>query len=108
MGAILTRLCAELDLERGEAERLLRIFLSTAEEDLRLLGEAVAQGSAEGLVEPAHSIKGAAANLDFPAAREPAEDLERMGRSGQWELAPARLALLRREIDRIRAETGPG
>ena len=108
MGEIVKRICAELELDPPAAERLVRTFLRATAEDLRLIEESVALGRAAGIAEPAHSIKGAAANLDFQVARRAAVELEALGKSGQIGQARAHLDALRREMERIRSDIEAG
>ena len=90
----------------GEDEDLLRemcsIFLSESANLLQKLRQAVAEGQAEAVMRAAHSLKGEVSYLAAPAATEAARRLEDMGHEHDISRASEALALLEREMERLR------
>ena len=76
---------------------LLSLFRDSATADLEQIRQAVAVNNATGVMEAAHSIKGAAATLGFEIIQVLAREIEEAGRHdslGSIEAALARLVSL--------------
>jgi HPt (histidine-containing phosphotransfer) domain-containing protein len=82
-------------------EKLITKFFGQVGEDLQVLGSACADSDAVKLVETAHRIKGAAANLSMDGLREIAAGIERNGRDGNVSAAADGFQRLSAEIIRI-------
>ncbi|MBU0673366.1 MAG: Hpt domain-containing protein [Proteobacteria bacterium] len=63
-------------------KELLELFHSSSGSDLERIKAAVAASDPEGLMQAAHSMKGAAASLGIEGVRSLAEELEKTGRQG--------------------------
>lgn len=93
----------EIILDRvGGDEELMREIVSIFKDEYPVLldsiREAVAAGDARTLESAAHTLKGAVANFGAEAATGAAFDLEKIGRRGNLEAAPAALAELERQF----------
>jgi len=82
---------------------LIDTFLEDCPEYMKALRRAVEDKDAEALVEEAHGLKGAVANLRAEPAEDAARRLEEIGRSEAVEEAPEALDVLEDEIDRLRS-----
>ncbi len=82
--------------------RIAQTFLAGQVEPMQRLATAIEAGDGEGVRLAAHRLKGSAASLSAPRARDLARDLEELGRAGDLDAAPALLAALRAEVERIR------
>ncbi len=91
----------------GDTELLLEvkgILEEDCPEKVEAARKALAQGDAKGVADAAHSIKGAVSTLAAIPAREIAHQLEKAGRAGQLDQAPALLDSLEQELTRLFAE----
>jgi PAS domain S-box-containing protein len=94
-------LLARLNHNRALLSRLVEIFLADSPKMLAAIGEAIAQGDADGLFRAAHQLKGAAGNLSADGAMDAARRLEALGREGRLEGAPEIHAELKAEMKRL-------
>jgi PAS domain S-box-containing protein len=88
----------------GESDLLLRLidlFFHHAPLRLKALGEALAQGNAQALVQAAHSLKGICGNLGAREMAALCDELEKQGRAGALSRAEALLAQLGEEYARV-------
>lgn len=76
-------------------DRILQKFHEHFEGELESLELCVGAQDAEGIVQVAHRMKGAAANAAAPALRERAAEIERLGRAGRLPEIPAQVAEMR-------------
>ncbi len=74
-----------LGLDEDEFFELVELFVETTASDLAKLESAISNGTAGPVVEAAHSIKGAAANLGFPDIHELAKNIEMSARQDALE-----------------------
>lgn len=88
------------DILRG----LIASFLKSAPAAVQSIAAAIERGDAEALSFDAHTLKGAVSNFYCEEAREAAFELEKIGKSGVLDPAPAALARLRLELDALYAE----
>jgi two-component system, sensor histidine kinase and response regulator len=96
----------ELD-EPGSSElvtQLVGSFLSSADDNLARLSEALAQGHAKGCAQLAHSLKSSAANLGARSLAACYRELEKCGREGRIDDARRLLDSTRREQQRALSE----
>jgi two-component system sensor histidine kinase/response regulator len=98
--------CAEELLERIDGDRvflaeLLDLFRADSPDQIRAARAAVAENDADTLQVAGHALKGALANLAAPTASKIASGLESMGKTGDMELAGAKVAELEEELKRV-------
>ena len=96
-------LFALVDEDPAFLERLVETFLADCSIYMDAIRTAVAEEDAQTLVEEAHGLKGAVANLQAPTAQEAARRLEQIGRSGEFDEADSALKTLEHEIDQLRS-----
>lgn len=83
-------------------ETLINTFLADCTEYVESIRRAVDDEDARALVEEAHGLKGAVANLQARPAQLAAQRMEEIGRSKAFEEAPEALDELQTRIDRLR------
>ena len=83
-------------------DELIETFIQDADNQLRSLGEAVAAGSVEGLVRPAHSLKSNAANVGATRLAGLCRDLEGDARAGTVDSPAERVAAIEAELGAVR------
>lgn len=76
-------------------------FLDDCPDYMDAIRNAVEEGDAEALKREAHGLKGATGSLRAQPASELAQELEEIGRSGDFTEAEAALKSLESEIDRL-------
>ncbi len=96
--AFRARCCGRDELVRQVA----RLFLNECPRYLDRLRAALAAGDAAALQVAAHTLKGAVGNLSAGTSFAAAKHLEDMARAGNLTDAPAALAALEAELDRLR------
>jgi two-component system, sensor histidine kinase and response regulator len=79
-------------------DRLFSTFSLTIPEQLEALDRALSAANAEELVRLAHSIKGAAANLDAAEMRGAAKGVEKLAEAGELEAAGAEIQKLKDKV----------
>jgi HPt (histidine-containing phosphotransfer) domain-containing protein len=87
--------------DRDFYQELLGMLLEDAPEQVREMRGAIDGGDAEQLMQTAHRLKGAAANLAAGPVRDVALCLENMGRQGCLAGAETELARLEAELSRL-------
>jgi PAS domain S-box-containing protein len=92
---------ARFDGDMEFFKELLQLFLEDASGQVRKLAAAIEAGQSQAVMEEAHSIKGAAANLGADGVASLALRLEEMGRRGDLSGAAATLAGLKAELSRL-------
>jgi len=90
---------AELEIE--EFLELLKLFVETCSSDLKKLQTSIDKGNLQGVVESAHSIRGAAGNLGFDEIYQVAKDVEIKARQNILEGASKAVRFLYEELDKI-------
>ena len=91
----------------GDEELLVEIidlFVDDCPKVMDAIRGAVADGDAEAVCQAAHRLKGSVGSLSAAPAFEAARHLEDVGRGGEMAAAPAALAALENEIERLRVE----
>jgi HPt (histidine-containing phosphotransfer) domain-containing protein len=96
-----------LGLTEDSYRSLLEIFVRESRADLRRLRAAMAAGDSVGVAEAAHSLRGAAGNLDLEEITLPAGKLESRARAGSLEGASAFLALLAARLETLAGLIAP-
>jgi two-component system, sensor histidine kinase and response regulator len=86
---------------------LLHLYRKEAPRLQQAVRSAVAQGNADAIRLAAHALKGTLANLAAPDAYTAAETLEALGRAEDIASAPAALAELEHQLERLHAELAP-
>ncbi|WP_051283728.1 Hpt domain-containing protein [Desulforegula conservatrix] len=71
---------ARLGLEKEEFMELVDIFVSSAEEDIQKLNNALSVSDSKAVAEAAHSLKGSSGNLGFSAIADLASRIEQNAR----------------------------
>lgn len=94
----LVRLGGDWELYR----ELLDMLLEDAPEQVREMREAIGRGDAKRLELAAHSLKGAAANLEAGPLRDTALWLETLARDGNLRGTVGAVAELEAELERLR------
>jgi two-component system, sensor histidine kinase and response regulator len=95
--------------DRQLLEEVGQVFLEDSPRRRVALREAVRDGDAGGIERAAHGLKGAVGSLGAHTAYGNAAELEAIGRESRLAEAPAALAALERELDRLIAVLGqPG
>ena len=98
---------AALESTGGDREllrELIGMFLAEAPGWMRELESALGRGDAAEVQRVAHTIKGAVDSCGASRAYDAAMVLERMGRGGELDGAPAAYATLGRELERVLPE----
>jgi two-component system sensor histidine kinase/response regulator len=90
-----------LDGDEGLMQEIVALFLDMAPAQMTALRNALARGDSKDLFMTAHSLKGAAGNLQAGATFKAALRLEKLGREGNLAEAPAALDALDQELDRL-------
>jgi len=93
-----------LDRDQELLQKVVGLFLRTYPKMLSDIRDAVARGDANGLSRAAHTLKGSGGLFMSAGATELARQLDMMGRGGDTDEAKELLALLEREMERIRPE----
>jgi HPt (histidine-containing phosphotransfer) domain-containing protein len=96
-------------LDRVDGDRsllldMIQIFMEQVPGLTDTLRRAVAEGDAQALRRTAHTIKGVTGELAAPNARRLAMTLEDLGETGRLPDAPAVLADLEAELERLRRD----
>jgi HPt (histidine-containing phosphotransfer) domain-containing protein len=92
------------DLGPSFFPRLLEIFRQDAIEHLAVLRSAIAEGETTRLGREAHALKGASLTIGAKGMADICKQLENLGTAQTLEGAPAALASLDREFDRVKTE----
>jgi two-component system, sensor histidine kinase and response regulator len=91
-------LLERLDGDRAFLAELTELFRGDYPRQIRAIQEAIEQNDAVGVKQASHALKGALCNLAALRAGEMAADLERIGGSGDLELARRSLGDLEKEL----------
>lgn len=94
-------MAANLGLQENEFLEFVDLFLETTYSDLKALHSAFLKGDLEGVLETAHSIKGAAVNLGFHKIYEVARDVEMRARNSCLEGILDAIAHMRLNLETI-------
>jgi CheY-like chemotaxis protein len=81
--------------------KMVRLFLEDCPARMRAMRRAIAAGDGEALREPAHALRGAAANFAAAPVVEAAQRLEIQGKTGDLSQSPAAYDVLTRELQRL-------
>ncbi len=101
---------ALLDVLGGDEtllKELLHLYRMEAPRLQQAVRSAVALGNADAIRLGAHALKGTLASLGAPDAYAAAENLEALGRAADIASAPAALAELEHQLERLHAELTP-
>ena len=98
-------LAERLDLDEASCRDLLGIFVRESRKDLERLRAALAAADCDGVAEAAHSLRGAAGNLDLKEIMLPADKLERGARNGSLENSAGLIADLSARLESLAGET---
>lgn len=93
-------------LEKGELLGLMKIFIERSLLDLNRLQASIDKGNLQGVVEAAHSIKGAAGNLSFDDIYQIAKDIEMRARANILNGISHSVSLLHEKIEKILKNSG--
>jgi HPt (histidine-containing phosphotransfer) domain-containing protein len=93
------RFCGDFDLDRETGIEMLELFYETSVSDLARIELGLKEGSAEGVKEGAHSIKGAARNLGIESIQRIAGNLEEKSRGNVLDGTHAAMAALRSKLE---------
>jgi HPt (histidine-containing phosphotransfer) domain-containing protein len=81
---------------------MVRLFLEDCPARMRAMRRAIADGDGEALRNPAHALRGAAANFAAAPVVEAAQRLELQGKNRDLSQSLAAYAVLTREMQRLR------
>ena len=96
-----SELAENLGLGEDEFLEMVELFLDTSASDLSKLQAALDQENAQGVVEAAHSIKGASITMGFVEAHEAAKEIEENARNDNLETIADYLQVLKKKLDEI-------
>ncbi len=77
----LQKIADELDFDLEDIEMLFEVFLSSANDSLDKLEEAIEVNNMDGIFHAAHSLKGSSSNLTLMHIAELAKEIEEAGRA---------------------------
>jgi HPt (histidine-containing phosphotransfer) domain-containing protein len=97
------KLAENLGLEPDEYMEVLELLVDSGKTDIDSLEEAIAAGSAEGVVAAAHSIKGASANLGLTELSEAAKDMELNAREQNLDGMSEKIQVLKEKFEPVAA-----
>lgn len=97
-----TEMGARLGLEKEEFIELVDIFVSSADEDIQKLRDALETGNISAAAEAAHSLKGSSGNMGFKNISDTAARIEQNARKGNIDGLEESTTLLSEEIKKIR------
>jgi histidine phosphotransfer protein HptB len=86
---------------------MMYLFIKVTTSDLADLETAVKTGQTHGVVHAAHSIKGAAGNLDFKTISDTAQTVELNARQGSLAGAKAAVRDIRNALDALTSPIQP-
>ncbi len=101
-----TELAENAGLEKDEFMELMKVFLERTLLDIRRLQTSIDRGNFTGIVEAAHSIKGAAGNLCFDDIHQIAKDIEMKARENILNGISDSVLLLRKKIEKLLKNSG--
>jgi HPt (histidine-containing phosphotransfer) domain-containing protein len=104
--ATLAQLFDAVGSDRTFLDELVEAYLADAPEQLAAARAAVAAGSADELVRPAHTLKSSSATLGAQALAGLARDLEQRARAGSLDGAAIGLDAAEAEFARVREALG--
>ena len=93
---------ARLGGNAGLFEKMVRLFLEDCPARMRAMRRAIAAGDGEALREPAHALRGAAANFAAAPVVEAAQRLELQAKNGELSQSLAAYDVLTNEMQRLR------
>jgi len=95
------KMADELKLQEEEYVELVKLFVETSRNDIERLVAAISNHEGEKAAQAAHSIKGAAVNLELTEVSETAKKLEMKAREGNLEGASSDILLLKKWLNNI-------
>lgn len=101
-----TELAENAGLEEGEFLELMKLFIDRSFFDLKRLRTSIDKGNIQGIIEAAHSIKGAAGNLCFDEIYQIAKDIEIKARENVLNGISHSVSLLQEKIEKILKNSG--
>jgi HPt (histidine-containing phosphotransfer) domain-containing protein len=90
-----------IGLDEASYRDLLNIFVQSSREDLERLRAALAESDSAGVADAAHSLRGAAGNLDLREISHLAGELESRARGGSLEDASQSLEALKAHLETV-------
>lgn len=93
---------ARLGLEKEEFMELVDIFVTSAEEDIQKLNEALCIDDSKAVAEAAHSLKGSSGNLGFSAIADLASKIEQGARKNELTDLDSFSGIISGEIEKIK------
>ncbi|MCD6569677.1 MAG: Hpt domain-containing protein [Deltaproteobacteria bacterium] len=97
-----TELAQKIGLEDDEFLELVELFMETCASDISRLQVAIDQGDTQQVVEAAHSIKGASANLGFMEISSVAKEMEQNARDDSLDGAAEAVETIKKGLDLIK------
>ena len=94
-------LAERIGFEVEDYRQLLDIFVSTTEKDIAALRRALEETDADAAREAAHSIKGAAANLELTELSETARTIEDLARKNLLQEIPTHVRTLEENVQSV-------
>ena len=90
-----------LELSKEEYVELVKLFVETSRNDIERLVAAISNRESEKAAQAAHSIKGAAVNLELTEVSEIAKKLEMEAREGNLAGTSSDILLLKKWLNNI-------
>ena len=95
------KMADELKLQEEEYVELVKLFVETSRNDIERLVAAISNRESEKAAQAAHSIKGAAVNLELTEVSKIAKKLEMEAREGNLEGISSDILLLKKWLNNI-------
>jgi HPt (histidine-containing phosphotransfer) domain-containing protein len=95
------KMADELELPKEEYVVLVKLFVETSRNDIERLVAAISNRESEKAAQAAHSIKGAAVNLELTEVSEIAKKLEMEAREGNLAGTSSDILLLKKWLNNI-------
>jgi HPt (histidine-containing phosphotransfer) domain-containing protein len=92
-------------LDLTEWKEILDLFIEKTVSDLDELGKAIQEADPSMAVKPAHSIKGASANLGLDGIFNAAKGIEEKAREGSLEGAQASVTFIRQSVVTLQSDS---
>ena len=96
-------LAESIGFEVAEYRKFLNVFANTTEQDIQALKRALDSGDADAAREAAHSIKGAAANLELMELSATALTIEDLARNNNLQETPPLIRTLNQDLQSVNA-----
>ena len=98
---------ARLDGDEFLLGEIARIFITTAPDELNVLGAALESGDTKTAYHQAHSLKGSVGAFEAPTVLKAIVDIEQQAKAGDGAAAAAAFPAARELVEALMVELGP-